>query len=303
MIHVITGATGLVGRALITALLERDQRVLALSRTAEIGLRDVAHQSLEARNFNLAEDDPSELPLPEEECSLVMLASSITTSRNLTELGPILSLDTYGHLRLAEAMRPRLTWALYASSSTVYGFPHEFPVGESAPLAPWNAYALVKAATEKAARQLLSGWSVPLATLRITQVYGPGAEGSGAMYAFLESAARDRNPCIIVNPTAFRDYCHVDDVIQAALAALERNANGVFNIGSGTPTTLLELAECCLYAAGSSRRPEVKHQTDTYSMLLAIQRAGSELGYRPRVTLAEGVKREYVRLYSGTLPG
>ena len=299
MIHVITGATGLIGRALITELLKRDQRVLALSRTASIGLRDVAHPGLEARNFNLVEDDPDELLLPEEECSLVMLASSITTSRNLTEVAPILSLDTYGHLRLANAMHRQLTWAMYASSSTVYGFPSELPVEESAPLAPWNAYALVKVATERATRELFSGWSVPLATLRITQVYGPGAEGSGAMYAFLQLAARNRSPRITVNPTAFRDYCHVDDVVRAALAALDREANGVFNVGSGTPTTLLELAECCLNAAGSSRAPEVKYQTDTYSMLLAIERARRNLGYRPLVPLAKGVEREYARLHGG----
>jgi UDP-glucose 4-epimerase len=296
MIHVVTGATGLIGRALVRALRERGLCVLALSRSAGRVFQSAADADLRARDFDVARDDPTTLPI-DDNIALFMLASRITTSTGLADLQSILALDTYGHLRLAEAWRPRLRRVVYASSSTVYGHPVRLPVAEDAPLAPWNVYALAKAASEGVLRELTSSWDVPLTILRITQVYGPGAPLSGALYTFLQRAAGGHAPVVCVNPDAYRDYCHVDDVVRAVWLACKRGTAGTFNIGSGQGTSMERLARLALRVAGRTREPEIAARQSTYSMLLDIARARGALGYEPRIGIEDGLRREYQRLF------
>jgi UDP-glucose 4-epimerase len=293
----ITGATGLLGRSLIHALLANGERVHAWSRTAEHALADLHHPNLSAKNIDISSAHFSESDLPDEEIALIMLAAKITVSRNMRELSDVMWLDTFGHIALAEAAVDRLRYGLFASSSTVYGFPDKHPIDESYPLAPWNVYALTKCATEGLLKEMFSAWAVPLGIARITQVYGPGAPLIGAMYTFLRLAHESKSISITSDPDAFRDYCHVDDVTAGLLLLLNRKKEGIYNLGSGEATTIRNLATYCLRAAGRKDEPDVGEYRPTGSMLLNIEKARRELGYTPGIQVSEGVLREYKRLY------
>lgn len=298
MIWIVTGATGLIGRALVPTLLKRDYQVLAISRSAANFYADLDHPRLGARNFDLIGNSSIRLGKRSEEAGLIMLASHITTSSNMGMLEGILALDTFGHLRLVESLRPALRHMIYASSCTAYGRPSYFPVDESAQLAPVNVYALSKVASERTLSLISQNWNISLAILRISQIYGPGAPQIGAMYNFLRAAHLGERPRITCSPDNFRDYCHVSDVVQAIETVALRQSTGVYNIGSGDKTTIEQLARSCLKAADRYYEPEFDYQNPVVNMWLDISRAQNELNYDPKIELELGVKMEYQRLYA-----
>ncbi len=299
MIWIVTGPTGLIGRVIVRRLLDRGERVLALSRSAESFFANWQHPRLTARRFDLAQDRPDALHRIgiDEEVGVVMLSSIISTSTDLRSLAGVLDVDTYGHLRLAEHLLPRLRFGLYASSCTVYGRPASLPVDEAADLDPQNVYALAKVASERALSALLAAGTVPFCIARISQVYGPGAPLIGAVYTFLDRVAQRKRPQIRCNPDAYRDYCHVEDAVEGLMGAVERRAEGVYNVGSGSATTVERLARICMDVAGMADDPECEPRTRAGNMLLDIRRASRELSYVPRIGIEEGVQREYKRLF------
>ena len=298
MIWYVTGATGLIGKPLVHCLIKSGHRVVAISRSAETYFARESKESIVARNFDLTTDNPSAvLPPPRGAAGLIALGSRISTSTSLGDVRSQLKLDTVGHLSLVSFLRPNLEYILYASSCTVYGTVQHFPVPETAPLAPKNVYALCKVASELMLQQVQSDWRIPVTILRVSQVYGPGASLQAAMYQFLDLARSGARPRITCDPETFRDYCHVDDVIQAVEAAIAQRSCGVFNIGGGEPISIMRLARACLAAAGSELEPEVCVEQPGTSMWLDVSRARASLNYAPKVRLEDGVLSEFHRLW------
>lgn len=297
MIWCITGASGLIGRALIEVLLNRGMRILALSRKAENFFREYSCHQFRACNYNLITDTPSKIGNLDDEVGLIMLASVITDSKNPSDINHILSADTYGHLRLMEGLKSKLKFALYASSCTVYGYSDKQPVEELDPLQPLNVYALTKITSERIFGEISKDWLFPLCILRISQVFGPGAPLTGALYSFLDSAVKGSQIQISCNPEDFRDYSHVDNIIKGIIAAIETRCNGIFNIGNGSATTLLELARICLKIVGRNDEPKIKSEVKAGNMFLNIERARKILGYNPSIDIMQGIISECHRLY------
>lgn len=294
----VTGSTGLIGQTIVRRLVEAQHHVIALSRSAQDYYQAQSGQMLEPYNFDVARDEPSRvLQPPTDKAGLLALASQVTTTRDLSKMSTNLELDTLGHLRLIEFLRPKLGHIVYASSCTVYGWPSDFPIAESAPLAPMNVYAFCKVASEMILDRVQCEWNIPVAIMRIAQVYGPGAHLGAAMYQFLDVARKGKRPRIDCPPETFRDYCHVDDVGDALMNVIGHGSCGVFNIGGGEAVTMWQLARICLKVVGSGNEPEVVVQKSAWSMYLDISRASAQLGYAPQVSIVEGIRREYCRLW------
>jgi dTDP-L-rhamnose 4-epimerase len=170
-------------------------------------------------------------------------------------------------------------------------------VDESAPLDPRNAYAATKLAQEHLAASWarVSGGSV--AAMRYHNVYGPGLPRdtpyAGVAAIFLSSLRSGNAPRVFEDGGMRRDFVHVRDVASATVIALEHHDVGVraFNVGSGTPRTVGELAAELARAlagpdpviTGEYRLGDVRHITADSTRLCA------ELGWRPMVEFAGGV--------------
>jgi dTDP-L-rhamnose 4-epimerase len=172
---------------------------------------------------------------------------------------------------------------------------------EDAALVPRSAYALTKLQTEELAQLWgLGGGRASL--MRYHNVYGPGMPKdtpyAGVASLWRSSLARGEAPQVFEDGGQRRDFVHVRDVARANVLALEhasaQRAGWVrpFNVGSGTPGTVLEVATALARAAGGPepelagrwRREDVRHVT------ASSERAQRELGYRARVTLAAGLE-------------
>jgi dTDP-L-rhamnose 4-epimerase len=173
------------------------------------------------------------------------------------------------------------------------------PTDEEKPLHPTSVYATTKRDQEELVLNVCRAYGIPAVALRYFNVYGSRQALSnpytGVAAIFSARILNEQPPLIFEDGEQSRDFTHVDDIVQANLLMLERDqANDrVFNVGTGQPTNLLELSSLLLEHLGKSehlepvivgqfREGDIRH---CYADITAI----GELGYRPRVTLEQGV--------------
>lgn len=190
---------------------------------------------------------------------------------------------------------------VFSSSSEVYGNPLELPEREDGAVNAKLPYAVVKLAGENLFQAYWEKYRLPTVALRFFNVYGPRQEGSDYGFVvgmFINQVLAGKPPNVFGDGTQTRDFVYVDDNIEAAIRALGRDeANGqVINVGTGRPTTILELAERVVALSGNSdlkpeflppRNIEVMHRWPQINKMRLC------LDFVPRVSLEEGLKRTY----------
>ena len=171
-------------------------------------------------------------------------------------------------------------------------------VGEDTPFDPRNAYATSKAAQEYYASNWARLTDGSVAAMRYHNVYGPGMPNNtpyaGVAAIFLSALRRGEAPMVFEDGGQMRDFIHVRDIAAATVAACERHSSGVraFNVGSGTPRTVGQMADALALAmdgmapvvTGKYRLGDVRHITADSSRLV------DELGFRPSEDFKEGMR-------------
>jgi nucleoside-diphosphate-sugar epimerase len=185
-----------------------------------------------------------------------------------------------------------------ASSSSVYGSVPDLPKRESMPTLPLSPYAVSKLAAESYCRAWHDLYGVETVALRYFNVFGPRqdplSEYAAVVPRFIAAYRAGQPPVIFGDGEQSRDFTFVQNVVDANLAALEApDAPGnVYNIACGQAVTLNELAkelrtqmDLTVTPVHAAPRPgEVRHSHAD------VSRARADLGYEPRVGLAEGLR-------------
>jgi dTDP-L-rhamnose 4-epimerase len=170
-------------------------------------------------------------------------------------------------------------------------------VNEDAPLDPRNAYATSKVAQEFYASNWARTTGGSVAALRYHNVYGPGMPRdtpyAGVAAIFTSALRRGEAPRVFEDGCQRRDFVHVRDVAAATVTACESHVSGVeaFNVGSGTPRTVGEMATA-LALALSGPKPVVTSQYrlgDVRHITADSSRLRSKLGWRPKVDFQDGM--------------
>jgi UDP-glucose 4-epimerase len=178
-----------------------------------------------------------------------------------------------------------------ASSIEVYGAPRYLPVDETHPTDPSTAYGIAKLAGEHTLAIGAMQTRIPLAVLRLAFVFGPGQHAANVIPRFLEQARSGRPPVIHGDGRAVRDDVYVGDVAEAVVIALDRRADGVYNIASGRPHTLDDVARtvCRVSSVGvPQNQPKISTWIDRW---FDVSRARTELGWEPRTGFEEAIGR------------
>jgi UDP-glucose 4-epimerase len=182
-----------------------------------------------------------------------------------------------------------------ASSCAIYGHADTVPITETAKKTPESPYGLEKLAIDHYARLYADLYGLETVSLRYFNVYGPRATASdyaGVIDVFLQQA-RAGNPIIVHGDgSQTRDFVHVSDVVRAnLLAATTQQTGEAFNVGTGSETSIIELARLCRDAVGSNSEitNTSPRQGDIERSRADIAKATEKLGYEPSVSVAEGV--------------
>lgn len=172
------------------------------------------------------------------------------------------------------------------------------PTPEDERLDPTSVYALTKRDQEVLALLVGEAYDIPTTALRFFNIYGPRQALSnpytGAVAIFASRLLNGEPPLIYEDGRQQRDFVSVHDAVQALLLAGEKEAavGQVFNVASGRPTTILELARELARVLEVEIEPEVTGRYrvgDVRHCVADIRRARDRLGYEPRVSLDEGM--------------
>jgi UDP-glucose 4-epimerase len=187
-----------------------------------------------------------------------------------------------------------------ASSASVYGLAEQFPTGERHhPYANDTLYGAAKTFNEGLLRSFHATHGLDYVALRYFNVYGPRMDIHGlyteVLIRWMERIEAGQAPLILGDGTQTMDFVFTEDIARANLLAASADVTDeVFNIGSGTETSLTELAQALLRAMGSDLPLEFGPPRGVNSVtrrLADVSQAAEHLGWKSEVTLDEGLRR------------
>jgi UDP-glucose 4-epimerase len=297
--HLILGGAGFIGRHVALMLARAGHRVTIADRVprSDVFPKDIA-DAIAWRLFDRSSVDWDVLVA---DATVVhdYAWSSVPASANANPAADLVT-NLSAVLGLLEALRRRGEGRMVFSSSggTVYGKLQHTPVQEDHPLWPVTAYGAGKATAEIYVGLYRKMHGVDCRIARTSNAYGAGqnlAGGVGAITAFLYKAMQNEPIVIWGDGEIVRDYIHIADVA-SCLVALARAPRieqpFVFNVGTGTGTSLNTIV--AEIEAVFQRKLDVRYvQARAFDVpinVLAIDRTREILGWKPRVSVREGIK-------------
>ncbi len=187
-----------------------------------------------------------------------------------------------------------------ASSASVYGLATEFPTAEDHhPYANDTLYGAAKTFNEGLLRSFHAMRGLDYVALRYFNVYGPRMDIYGlyteVLIRWMERLAAGQPPLILGDGQQTMDFVYTEDIARANLLAAEADiTDEVINIGSGTETSLLELAQQLSQVMGSDSPPEfgpARSVNGVTRRLADVSRAADLIGWKAEIGLAEGLRR------------
>jgi UDP-glucose 4-epimerase len=293
----VTGGAGFIGSHVVDAYVAAGYEVLVVDDLST-GHRENLNPKARFHQLDIQDARTAELIRAERPEVLNLHAAQMSVRNSVEDPLADARINILGTINLLEAARQAgVRRVLFVSSGgAVYGEQETFPAAESHTTNPLSPYGVSKRAGELYAFFYQAEHKLPFIALRYANVYGPRQDPHGeAGVVAIFSGRMLRNEPVTINGDGrqTRDYVFVGDVARANLLALERDVRGPFNIGTGIETDVNQLAEILLAAAGS--RSKVEHGPakagEQRRSVVDARRATTELGWRPEVSLQDGLKQ------------
>ena len=310
----VTGGAGFIGSHLVERLLALGQEVVALDdlSTGNRGNIDeaVAASGAPADRCRFLERDVVDADAVLEACrdvDIVLHQAALgSVPRSVKEPQETYARNVEGFINVLDAARDAgVSRLVYASSCSVYGDSPCLPKAENRIGNPASPYAATKRVNELYAEMYRRSYNLEVVGLRYFNVFGTRQAPNGPYAAVIPHWTLRMlagEPCRIYGDgKTTRDYCYIDDVVQANLLAATTGADaalGVYNVATGVPTTLNELF--ALIRSGLAKtRPDVGSAEPVYERFRVgddryshadISKARERLGYELRWTLTEGLQ-------------
>jgi len=307
----ITGIMGFIGSHLAQKLVDENVEVYGVVRRVASRNMDVIHNLLQ--DTTLISGDISDY---------VSILNAVKTANpdvifHLAALSPVRDsferpfeyqhANYIGTMNIAhsllELQDPQTRKLIAASTAEVYGIQPNVPLKENLPLHPSSPYAVSKAAADLYLRMMFNSFNLNGTILRPTNSYGRKFDTSFIVEYIVTQMLKGQK-VYIGSPGSVRDYMYVDDHVNSYMLSMTNaNANGqVYNVGTGIGVSNKELAIMIAnkvgfdeknlvfgsYPPGYPYRPLISDQT---SIVLDSTKIRKELGWKPTVSLAEGIDR------------
>jgi UDP-glucose 4-epimerase len=288
---VVTGGAGFIGSNVVDALLARGDEVHVLDDLSR-GKRENVADGARIHEADIRIDVTSVFEeVRPDVCFHLAAQIDVRVSVERPELDA--DVNVVGTLHVLEAARTYGTKLVFSSTGgAIYG-ECDGPAAEDHPRAPLSPYGVSKLAAEEyiAAYNRLHGSSH--VALRYANVYGPRQDphGEAGVVAIFMNALRDGStPRIYGDGSQTRDYVFVGDVVAASLAAADHDG-GVFNVGTGTETSVVELYARIQRVAGVERAAELAplRAGELQRSVLDPSLAARQFGWKPERSLDEGL--------------
>jgi len=303
MRSLVTGGAGFIGSNLVDALVARGDEVTIVDDLTT-GRRENLDEALAAgaRLVELDIRDRARLvdtvatAAPER---LFHLAAQIDVRKSVADPAFDASINVAGTANVLEAVRaaevPRLIFSSTGGAIYGEGEGRDLPLREDTAVAPLSPYGQSKQAAELYLGLYERLYGVSSVCLRLGNVYGPRQDPlgeAGVIAIFCGALRAGTRPTVYGDGLQTRDYIFVGDVVAAMLAAADSLATGPINVGTGIETDVLDLVRALADRGESPFEPEFAppRTGEVQRITIDPSRAATELGWRPRTGLAEGLE-------------
>jgi UDP-glucose 4-epimerase len=287
---VVTGGAGFIGSHVVERLVARGDEVHVLDDLSKGKRENVAAGATlhvaDIRNPDAVFDAVR----PE---AVLHLAAQADVRVSVEQPALDADVNVVGTVRILEAARRHGAHVVFASTGgAIYG-ECDGPASEEAPRRPLAPYGASKLCGEEYLATYNRLYGTHHVSLRFGNVYGPRQQphGEAGVVAIFMGLLRDGGtPRIFGDGRQTRDYVFAGDVAEAALVAVGQRG-GVFNIGTGVESSVLDLYEAIRTASGVEREAEHAEPRlgELQRSVLDVALAAKELGWRPKTTLATGL--------------
>ncbi|HEX3848000.1 MAG TPA: NAD-dependent epimerase/dehydratase family protein [Steroidobacteraceae bacterium] len=282
----VTGASGLVGAEVASVAAAAGYDTIGLGHTHHVAAA-VGRMNLDLTAASALEALRSLQPLS----AVAHCAAAVPPSLTGPAAERVARVNEQIDSCIVEFCRARGIRLVYCSTVSVYGEVAGAVVDETSPTNPIGPYAIEKLRAEGHVREKLPSYAI----LRICAPYGPTQRQQTVLRIFVERALAGEDLKYFGSGLRQQDFLHVHDAALAVLRAIEhRDVNGVFNVCGGAPISMRALAHLVLQETGSQRRATASGDQDPqedYRARFDTGRVTGTLGWRPTITLAEGVRQ------------
>lgn len=276
---IITGVNGLIGST-IAEYLVKDYEVIGTS---------IENENLTGLNMQYVQSDitikESLNSLPEH-VDVIIHCAAIISSDNFST--PLLNANCIGVQNIASyALRSNCSQVIYFSSLPIIGKPQIVPIKEDHPINPPTVYHITKYFGELVLKKILA--ETRLAIFRIPSPIGKKTAPNKIVPVFVKNAINNIDYTLLGNGGRIQNYIDVRDIARAVGCAIERNANGTYNIASEKSYTNKELAELCisLFNSISSIHYDGVDKEEDYQWIVSTEKAKRELGFIANYSLVD----------------
>jgi len=297
----VTGGAGFIGSHLVEGLLAEGREVTVLDNLDEgydpaIKRRNLAAYEDRVRFIEGDLRDSGAVVRALRDVDLVAhLAARAGVRPSLDDPAIYIDINIQGTQTLLDGMQAAgIGRMVYASSSSVYGSRFDGPFLETDRCLPVSPYAATKLAGELLCHAAHQTWGLEVSCLRLFTVYGPRQRPEMAIHLFSRKALEGESVQKFGSGSSRRDYTFVADIVAGMQAALDRpNGFSVYNIGNGNPITLDGLLEEIARVFGVDIQIDSAPDQpgDVPTTWADVSKAGRDLGYAPRTSLADGLEQ------------
>jgi UDP-glucose 4-epimerase len=301
---VVTGAAGFIGSHLSERLLAAGHEVVGIDCFSDYYPRKLKEKNLEASRshagFRLEEVDLVDASLPAlvDGAEIIFhLAGHPAVPNWPGKFDRYVRDNVIATQRLLEALKQApIQRLVFAGSWSVYGDAERFPTKESALPHPVSPYGVTKLAAEHLVRLYTQNFGIPAVSLRYFTVYGPRQRPDMAFSRFMQAITAGEDIEVFGDGEQTREFTYISDVVEGTIKASEANVIGeVFNLGGGSRVTvnqvLASLEEISHLTVRRENLPAAPG--DPRHTGASINLARERLGWEPRVSLREGLARQW----------
>ena len=295
MAVLVTGGAGFIGSHVAEALVARGEEVVVLDDLSS-GKRENLPEGVELVEGDVREPQ-DELFAGVKPTVCYHLAAQIDVRVSVARPEHDAQINVLGTVSLLQAALVHGTQIVFSSTGgAIYG-ECERPAPEDAPRLPISPYGTSKLAAEEYLATYNRLYETRHVALRFGNVYGPRQDPhgeAGVVAIFFDRLLAGEAPKVFGDGTATRDYVYVGDVVRATLAAAT-NEGGVYNVGTGRETSVVELLELCQRVASTELEAQFvpPRPGELQRSVLDPSRAVDELGWRPEHSLEDGLRETY----------
>jgi nucleoside-diphosphate-sugar epimerase len=301
----VTGVAGFVGSHLAEKLLSENYDVVGVDKFLDNYARRFKQKNLEPflkhPKFKFLEEDLLRLNLREllKDVSFVFHLAAQPGVRSSwgDEFFQYSQNNIMATQLLLEASKEsQVKKIVYASSSSVYGDTDDLPMREEGNTRPVSPYGVSKLAAEHLCYLYWKAYGVPTVSLRFFTVYGPRQRPDMFFHIFMDRLRKNQEVPLYDDGEQTRDFTYCGDIVDGLLgAALYPGAGEVFNLGGGTESSVLNAIHIVEKLSGRKAKLKTfeRQKGDVRHTRARLDSATEKLRYRPKISLEEGLSRQW----------